>query len=133
MNEITKIILIVAIYFLLLFTAGYASTSILTKVFEDEGMTKLAPFVFIFTYASFMIANLFSPLVKFSEKWLMAMASLFYGVQSAVGFFMFGDDETLKYILAAIAATLSGTAASFLWVNIGRYIHKVCHLYKKED
>ena len=65
MNEITKIILIVALYFLLLFTAGYASTSILTIVFEDEGMTKLAPFVFIVPYALLMLANLFTSLGKF--------------------------------------------------------------------
>ena len=39
-----------------------------------------------------MIANLFAPLVKFPEKWLMAVASLFYGVNFATGFFMFGEN-----------------------------------------
>ena len=92
MNEITRVVAMAAIYFLLLFTANTAYANILTKIFEEEGMTKLAPFNFIFNYSSFMIANLFAPLVKFPEKWLMAVASLFYGVNFATGFFMFGEN-----------------------------------------
>ena len=132
MNEITRVVAMAAIYFLLLFTANTAYANILTKIFEEEGMTKLAPFNFIFNYSSFMIANLFAPLVKFPEKWLMAVASLFYAVNFATGFFMFGENETIKYIFSAVGASIAGISASFLWVSVGRYVHKACHLYGKE-
>ena len=64
MNQITKLIVLVGIYFLILFTANTAYSSILTKIFEKEGETKLAPFNFIANSVSFMIGNLIAPLVK---------------------------------------------------------------------
>ena len=78
-----------------------------------------------------MVTNLFAPLVKVSEKWLMAVASLFWGLNYSIGFFMFGDNEVEKYVLAGFGTTLAGIAAAFLWVSIGRYIHKACHLHGK--
>ena len=63
----------------------------------------------------------------------MAFASLFYGMNFATGFFMFGDNETIKYIFSSVGASVAGISASFLWVSIGRYIHKACHLYGKEN
>ena len=133
MNEITRIVVIVGIYFLILFTASTSYGSILTKIFEEEGETKLAPTSFISNSISALIANLFAPLVKFPEKWLMAVVSLVYALQYATGFFMFGDNETIKYIFIVVGASLSGIATSFLWVSLGRYIHKACHLYRRES
>ena len=132
MNQTTSLVLVVGIYFLILFTANTAYANILTKIFEEEGETKLAPFNFLLNYGSFMIANLFAPLVKLPEKWLMAVASLCYGINFVTGFFMFGDYEALKYIFSGTGACLAGTSASFLWVSVGKYIHKACHLYGKE-
>ena len=92
MQQLTRMVVAVGLYFLILFTANTAYANILTRIFEGEGETKLAPFNFLLNYGSFMVANLFAPLVKLPEKWLMAFASLFYGVNFVTGFFMFGDD-----------------------------------------
>ena len=63
----------------------------------------------------------------------MAVVSLAYAFQYTTGFFMFGDNETVKYIFIVVGASLSGIGTSFLWVSLGRYIHKACHLYEKES
>ena len=133
MSQPARLVVIAGVYFLIIFTASTAYNSILTKIFEEEQETKLAPFIFIFNFGTFMVANLFAPLLKFPEKWLMAVASLCYGLNYLMGFFMFGDNEGLKYVLAAIGAAVAGLSASFLWVSIGRYIHKACHFDQREN
>ena len=76
MLGITKRVVIVGVYFLIILTAGTASDYILSKVLEEEGEDKLASLYFIEAYAFYMIANLIAPLTKFSEKWMMISASL---------------------------------------------------------
>lgn len=34
----------------------------------------------------------------------------------------------MKYILAALGATINGISSSFLWTSVGSYIHKVCEI-----
>lgn len=35
--------------------------------------------------------------------------------------------------MGGIGALIGGVAGSFIWVNIGKYVHKTCHAYHKED
>ena len=63
----------------------------------------------------------------------MAFASLFYGFHYATGFFLFGDNKALSYIFNIAGSSIAGFSASFLWVSLGRYVHKACHLYEKEN
>ena len=131
MSQPTRLVVIVGIYFLIVFTASTAYDSVLTKILEEEHETKLTPFIFICNFAAFMVASEFAPLVKVSEKWLIVATSLFRGLNYSTGFFIFGDNETEKYLLTGFGTTLAGIAAAFLWVSIGRYIHKACHLHNK--
>ena len=133
MTQPTRLVVIVGVYFLIIFTASTAYDSILTKILEEEQETKLTPFIFICNYTAFMVASQFVPLVKVSEKWLIVATSLFRGLKYSTGFFIFGDNEIAKYLLTGFGATLAGIAGAFLWVSVGRYIHKACHIHNKQS
>ena len=132
MLEITRRVAAVGVYFLILLTAGSAFNYIFTKVLEEEGETNLAPLNFIIVFCFSLVSNLVAPLTKFPEKWMMVLTSLAYGLDYSFGYFLFGDDQTLKYILLCSGAALGGWSTSYFWLGMGRYIHKTCHLYKKE-
>ena len=63
----------------------------------------------------------------------MVFASLFFGSHYFMSYFIFGDNEALKYIMICGGGALGGWSASFLWLGMGRYIHKACHAYEKES
>lgn len=66
MDPATKLVVLVSIHFMILFTAFNAFQTIVTRINEDEGDYSLGPFRFAVNYFSFMIANLFAPSVKYS-------------------------------------------------------------------
>ena len=127
MLELTKVIVRLSIYFLILFTAHNAFGTIVTRVHEEEGDEKLGPFLFSLNYTTFMIMNLFAPLLTYSLKWQIALSSIAYTFNFATNIFMIGQSEAVKYSLSAIGAVVNGISASFLWVSLGRYIHNACH------
>lgn len=59
MEPATKLITLVSIHFMILFTAFSAFQTILTRIHEEEGDRSLGPFTFAVNYISFMISNLF--------------------------------------------------------------------------
>ena len=122
-----------SVHFLMLITTGTANDYILSKVLEEEGETKLAPLYFIGAYLFFMVSNLIAPLAKFSEKWMMASASLAYAFGYFTEFLLFGSSQTMKYVLICVGASLGGWFSGFLWLGMGRYIHKACHAFDKVD
>ena len=131
MLEITKRVVVAGVYFLILLTSGTAYNTILSKVLEEEGEKKLAPLNFIIAFSFYMISNLVAPLTGFPEKWMMVGTSLFVGAHYLMSYFIFVGDETLKYILICVGGALGGWSTSFLWLGLGRYIHKACHFYRK--
>jgi MFS family permease len=44
---------------------------------------------------------------------------------------MSGEPIEVKFILAALGASVNGIGASFLWTSVGSYIHKICHTHHK--
>ena len=66
MDPATKLVVIVSIHFMILFTAFNAFQTIVTKIHEDEGDRSLGPFTFAVNYFVFMISNLFVLKVKYS-------------------------------------------------------------------
>ena len=133
MNDLTKVTIIVSVFFLILFTASAAFQNVLTKIFEEEGDTEIAPFNFMINYSFFMIGNLFAPVLKFSHKRVMMVSALCYSLKYGLGFFMFSDNVASRYAFTGLGGAVCGIAASFLWVSVGKYIHNACHLYKKEN
>lgn len=90
MESTTKIVAIVGIHFMILFTAFTAFQNIVTKIHEDEGDKSLGPFTFAVNYFVFMLSNLISSKTRMSEKWLITFATLPYAVNYSTGFFMQG-------------------------------------------
>lgn len=88
MEAATKEVMLLGIYFMILFTAFNSFQTIVTKINEDEGDYTLGPFRFALNYTVFMIANLFAPQVKYSEKWLITGAALTYVLQYSTGLLM---------------------------------------------
>lgn len=131
MEPATKLVVLVAIHFTILFTAFTAFQTIITKLHEDEGDRSLGPFRFAINYSTFMIGNLFVSRVKYSEKWQITFATLAYAFHYLTGFFISGTSIYVKYITSILGAGVNGVGASFLWVAVGSYIHKVCHKYNK--
>lgn len=131
MEPATKLVVIVGLHFMILFTAFAAFQNIVTKIHEDEGDSSLGPFTFAINYLAFMVANLFVSKTKHSEKWLITFATFPYAINYSTGFFMQGTPNYVKYILAGLGSTINGIASSFLWTNVGAYIHKVCLVYGK--
>lgn len=81
-------------------------------------------------YTAFTVSNLFvSRFKSIPEKWQMTVASLGYFVFYISGFLIEGKVKWFQYLVSAIAATINGFAASFLWASIGSYIHKVAVLH----
>lgn len=66
MSSATKLVVIVSVHFMILFTAFNAFQTIVTKIHEDEGDRSLGPFTFAVNYFVFMISNLFVSKVKYS-------------------------------------------------------------------
>lgn len=123
--------IIVGLHFLILFTALIAFQNIFTKIFEEKHNYSIGPFLFIFNYGVFMLANLFAPLIHFSSKWLISLSALGYACQYSVGIFISDLDGFMQYFIAAIGASIAGVFASILWVNVGTYIHDACHFYNQ--
>jgi hypothetical protein len=84
-------------------------------------------------YIAFVISNFFVSKIAYSEKWQMTFATITYAMNYSTGFFMKGRPMEVKYALAAFGAIMNGIGASFLWTSAGSYIHKVCHIYGKEN
>lgn len=131
MNPAAKEIVLVSVHFMILFTAFNAFQTIVTKINEDEGDYSLGPFRFAVNYFAFMLANLFAPKVRYSEKWQITLSTLTYVFHYLTGFFVSGTSTPVKLALAALGATVNGIGASFLWTSVGTYIHKVCHAHDK--
>ena len=64
MKEVTKVITLVSVFFLALYTANAAYQNIAMVIFEEEGDDQIVPFLFIINYTTLMIASLFTPLIK---------------------------------------------------------------------
>lgn len=47
------------------------------------------------------------------------------------GFLISGTPMYVKYLVVGLGAFVNGVGGSLLWISLGRYIHKVCHLYDK--
>ena len=131
MKPVTKIVIFVGLHCIILFSAAGAFQNIFTKIVEEKGNFSLAPFLFIFNFLFFMVANLFTPLIQYSGKWLIAVSALGYGCNYAFSIFLFDFDGFIEYFLAALGASIAGVSASVLWVNIGTYIHDACHLHNE--
>jgi hypothetical protein len=116
---------------MILFTAFNAFQNIVTRINEEAGDYTLGPFRFALNYFVFMVSNIFVPQVKYSEKWLMTLAALTYVLQYSTGLLMEGTSNEVKFISAAVGSTINGIGASFLWTNMGTYLHQVCHYYGK--
>lgn len=131
MDPATKEVVLVSIHFMILFTAFNAFQTIVTRINEEEGDYSLGPFRFAVNYFVFMIANLFAPAVKYSEKWQITLSTLTYVFHYLTGFFVEGTSIYVKFTMAALGATVNGIGASFLWTSVGSYIHKICHAHNK--
>jgi hypothetical protein len=66
MEPATKLVVIVGIHFMILFTAFNAFQTILVKIYEDQGDYIIGPYIFALTYFIFMISNLFVSRLRFS-------------------------------------------------------------------
>lgn len=131
MEPATKLVIMVSIHFMILFTAFTAFQTIVTRIHEEEGDRSLGPFIFAVNYFAFVISNLFVSRVRFSEKWQITLATLTYAFNYMTGFLISGTPVYVKYMVAALGATVNGFGASFLWTGLGSYIHQVCHLHNK--
>jgi hypothetical protein len=88
MDPVTKLVVLVSIHFMILFTAFNAFQTILTKIHEEEGDRSLGPFTFAVNYVAFMVSNLFVSKTPYSEKWQIAFSTLTYALNYSTGFFM---------------------------------------------
>ena len=132
MNPVTKIVIFVGLHFLILFTA-VAFKNIFSKIAEEKKNYTIGPFLFICNYTFFMISNLFAPLIHYSSKWLICISALAYACNYFTTIFIFDFDGFMQYFIAAIGASIAGTFASVLWVNVGTYIHDACHFYNETE
>ena len=60
MEKPSKMVILVSIFFLLLFSAYYAFQNIVTKIHSEEGDNTLGPFALAMNYFAFMVTNLFA-------------------------------------------------------------------------
>ena len=60
------------------------------------------------------------------------MPALAYGFFYSTGFFVDQTPKWEQYLFTGIGAVVCGIAASFVWIGVGIYIHKIAHHFGKE-
>ena len=132
MKPVTKIVIFVGIYFLILLTTA-SIQSIFSKIAEEKKNYTIGPFLFICTYTFFMISNLFVPLLNYSSKWLLSICALSIACSFFTNIFIFDFDGFMQYLICTFSGLLSGISVSLMWVNVGTYIHDACHFYNETE
>lgn len=90
MDPATKLVTMVSIHFMILFTAFNAFQTIVTRIHEEEGDRSLGPFRFAVNYSAFTISNLFVSRVNYSEKKQIILSTLTYAFHYMTGFLISG-------------------------------------------
>ena len=123
-----------SIFFCILVTSYNAFSSVVTKVYEEEGEYTLGPYSILMVYLFFMIGNFFASSGRnFGEKWVMIFSSI-----GAI-FLPFSAIEIrdiptwASYAITAALIIPYSFGSSFFYVAASSYIHKTAHLYGKEE
>lgn len=133
MKAITKTVAIYGIYFLIWLTATNSFQTTLAKIFEEKGDRKISPFNFLVNYIFYMIGSLFAPRFAYSYRRTLSLVSIVSTCRFALGFFMFSENDIIKYVSSGLGAAILGLAQSVLWVCAGKYIHDACHKFGKVE
>ena len=121
-----------SLFLTVLITAYNAFTSVVTKVYEEEGEYALGPFTMLTIYCGFMLGGFFIPqLNKVSEKWVFVLGAIGHliGILSGIQVREIPDWKT--YLITGCLAIFCGMGNILVWSSAGAYIHKTAHLYNR--
>ena len=110
----------------MLFTATNSFHTMLTFIYEQEGLTAIGPANIAVTYIAFICSTIYAPSCRLRIKFQIMIATIAYTLNFSTGLLIPLVDTPFKYMLTCLGAGVCGLSAGLLWVSQGRYIHLVC-------
>ena len=111
MHPATKHSTIMGICFLILFTAYFSFSTIVTQIHEQDGNSALGPTLLATNYFFFMLTSLFAPAVTLSYKLQVTMAALGYALNFSTGLSLQYVETGWKYAISMTGAGIAGVGA----------------------
>lgn len=104
--------------------------NIITLVYEQDDLKTLGPFRMIFTYTSYMVANIVvSQIRSVSVKWILTFAMLGYALNYSTEIYASSFELIPRYAFVGMGSIIGGLAESAAWIGLGRHIHLLCEEY----